>query len=597
MQLDLPPRFHRRRRRPRRATRPILGTNNAPFYNFNTTQGRVRQPHASSWAATPPRPASTTTTASSRRAASRTRTATSSSPTTPATRSTPASRSPTRSRGVYQHLHAGVRLLHRQLQVQRTSSGTCRTTGRRRSKLTLDYGVRFYWIQPQYDTRTQTSNFLPERYDPAQAPRLYYPGRDAAGNRVARRPRHRPDPARRLHRPHRARHRHAAERRLPGRPGHRGRASTRARASCSAPRFGFTYDLDRQERVHHPRRRRRLLRPRAGQLGLRPARATRPPRSSPTFNNGRLQDIDPNNVLLAPPSLVAFDRAGKIPTVYAFNLGVQIKLPCDSVLDVSYVGTIGAGTSSRRRNLNAAAVRRRLPAAEPGPDRSRPSCRARRRRRCPSTSCGPIRASATSASSSRVASSNYHSLQTSLNRRFTQRPAARRQLHLEQGARHGQQRQPELLTAFDTPRIDDNQRQANYGPLDFDRRHNFIANFVWELPKTRREAASWAASLNNWQMSGVYRYQTRRSPTTSPCQHPRHRRPTTSRARSNTAAARVGRSSATRARGNSERSLPPAQHRRLHVPAAGQPRARVGPQLPEPRAHEQPRPLARRSRS
>src|SRR6266850_5728412 len=49
------------------------------------------------------------------------------------------------------------------------------------SRLTLDYGMRFYWLQPTYDTRLQASNFLPDRYDPARAPRLYYPGRDAAG--------------------------------------------------------------------------------------------------------------------------------------------------------------------------------------------------------------------------------------------------------------------------------------------------------------------------------------------------------------------------------------------------------------------------------
>src|SRR5204862_275390 len=52
------------------------------------------------------------------------------------------------------------------------------------SKLTLDYGLRFYWIQPQYDSRLQSANFLPNQYDPTQAPRLYYPAL-ANGVRVA----------------------------------------------------------------------------------------------------------------------------------------------------------------------------------------------------------------------------------------------------------------------------------------------------------------------------------------------------------------------------------------------------------------------------
>jgi outer membrane receptor protein involved in Fe transport len=52
------------------------------------------------------------------------------------------------------------------------------------SRLTLDYGLRFYWLQPTYDTRLQASNFIPAEYSAARAPRLYYPTRDAAGNRV-----------------------------------------------------------------------------------------------------------------------------------------------------------------------------------------------------------------------------------------------------------------------------------------------------------------------------------------------------------------------------------------------------------------------------
>ena len=41
--------------------------------------------------------------------------------------------------------------------------------------LTLDYGLRFYWMQPTYDTKLQTSNFLPEKWSASAAPRLYYP--------------------------------------------------------------------------------------------------------------------------------------------------------------------------------------------------------------------------------------------------------------------------------------------------------------------------------------------------------------------------------------------------------------------------------------
>jgi Carboxypeptidase regulatory-like domain/TonB-dependent Receptor Plug Domain len=43
-------------------------------------------------------------------------------------------------------------------------------------RLTFDYGVRFLWYTPWYSTQP-AAVFVPERYDPARAPRLYQPAR------------------------------------------------------------------------------------------------------------------------------------------------------------------------------------------------------------------------------------------------------------------------------------------------------------------------------------------------------------------------------------------------------------------------------------
>ncbi len=43
-------------------------------------------------------------------------------------------------------------------------------------KLTLDYGLRMHWIQPQYDARLQSGYFNPAPWDPNKAIRLYRPG-------------------------------------------------------------------------------------------------------------------------------------------------------------------------------------------------------------------------------------------------------------------------------------------------------------------------------------------------------------------------------------------------------------------------------------
>jgi hypothetical protein len=52
------------------------------------------------------------------------------------------------------------------------------------SRLTLDYGVRFYHQTPQYDINNTFSNFVPGNYSAAAAPRIYIPG-TSGGKRVA----------------------------------------------------------------------------------------------------------------------------------------------------------------------------------------------------------------------------------------------------------------------------------------------------------------------------------------------------------------------------------------------------------------------------
>src|SRR5689334_11835496 len=43
------------------------------------------------------------------------------------------------------------------------------------ARLTLDYGVRFYTLTPQWDTTLQVSNFLPDQFNKSAAARLYFP--------------------------------------------------------------------------------------------------------------------------------------------------------------------------------------------------------------------------------------------------------------------------------------------------------------------------------------------------------------------------------------------------------------------------------------
>jgi hypothetical protein len=370
------------------------------------------------------------------------------------------------------------------------------------NRLTLDYGLRFYWIQPQYDTKSQTANFIPTSWDPSQAMRLYYPALDASGKKVA----------------------------LDKATGQTVDASNVGRLVPNsgnllngvfqsgkgiepglyenrgvqyAPRFGFTYDITGEQAY--------ILRGGGGVFYDRPQGNTvfdllgNPPTTlAPTLSNGRLQDLAASSgtVVLAPPNITAFDHQGKIPTVYAYNLGVQVKVPLDAVLDISYVGSQSRHLL-QRRNINAPAY-----GAAYLPQNQDPTAAA-------STVPGataltrdflrPYQGFGDILLIEPAANSNYNALQTSLNRRF------KNGLLMTVGYTWSKA----LGTvSTDLPgtgasgsvRNDQFQHQANYAPLDFDRRHQFVTNWVYELPINKGGALGWV--VNNWQMSGVYRLES-----------------------------------------------------------------------------------------
>jgi hypothetical protein len=77
---------------------------------------------------------------------------------------------------------------------------------------------------------------------------------------------------------------------------------------------------------------------------------TNPPMTvAPTLNFGRLQDLGrASSALLAPFGLNAFLFEGDLPTVYNYNVGIQMKLPASFVLDLSYVGSQSRHLLERR---------------------------------------------------------------------------------------------------------------------------------------------------------------------------------------------------------------------------------------------------------
>jgi hypothetical protein len=387
------------------------------------------------------------------------------------------------------------------------------------NRLTLDYGMRFYWIQQQFDEALQTANFLPDQYNPADAPLLYRPiciGASPCDTGTRRADRRAVDP--RLLVPGFV---PTVSNTIDGANIGRIVPDTgsitngvfkagdgiesglyKNRGVHFAPRFGFAYDVTGDQRV--------VIRGGGGIFYDRPQGNTvfdllqNPPTTlQPTLFYGFIANVDPRQALLAPPSLVAIDREGKMPTTYAFNLGVQYKLPFESVLDVSYVGTTGSHLL-QRRSINAPAYGAAYLLQNQDPtlrqDPNNPGASA-----LPVDLLRPYQGFGQIQYIEPASSSNYHSLQTSINRRFSK--------GLLLGVNYVWSKALGTQAA-DLPNVQNfgaphnlDQHRANYAPQDFDRRHNFNINWVWELPKATQNRTL-GHVVNNWQISGVYRYVT-----------------------------------------------------------------------------------------
>lgn len=369
-------------------------------------------------------------------------------------------------------------------------------------RFTLDYGMRFYWIQPQFDAALQTSTFLAERYDPTRAPRLYRPGFDASRRRIA------VDPVTGETRPE------SDIGKIVPNSGDQFNGIVQAGKGVSkylmenrgihlGPRLGFAYDVTGHQNL--------VVRAGAGifydrfQGNETFAMITNPPTTvAPTLVNGLVQNIDPRSVLFAPVDLQAFSFDGKVPTVYNYSLGVQLKLPWEMVLDVAYVGSQSRHLL-QRLNLNAVPYR-----ATFRPENQDPTKVARN----PNAPLGsnaldadflrPTTGFGNITSHQMGGTANYNSMQVALNRRFT------RGLFL--GVAYTWSKA--LATVSDDGdffRIDGLTRLANYGPASFDRRHNLAINYIYDIPNIARyfgrgDNVVTRAIFDGWQVSGLTRF-------------------------------------------------------------------------------------------
>jgi len=369
-------------------------------------------------------------------------------------------------------------------------------------RLTLDYGVRFYYLTPQWDTSKQASNFLPDAYSLAKAVRLFKPavvngvrvGYDATtGSAVDAAFIGRVVP-------------NSGDRFQGTYQGGQGISDTLTDGSKFkvSPRAGFAYDLSGTQTL--------VTRGGFGMFYDRPQGnavfdlITNPPGLQvSTLTWGLASQVAGAAGYNAPVGLNPNVYEWKIPTVYQWNLGVQWKMPADFVLDVSYVGS-ESRSLLQQRQINALPYGTTYLASSQDPTRGQTCTGCTALSALPGGNALPtdlLRSAYPGYAGVRLwefaAYSNYKALQTTVSRRFNK--------GLMFTANYTRSSAKGIASDdWGGARIDGKDKEANYGPLSIDRPHTFVVNFVYQTPKVANGAMGYLA--NDWQLSGVYRWMS-----------------------------------------------------------------------------------------
>lgn len=371
------------------------------------------------------------------------------------------------------------------------------------SKLTLDYGMRFYWVQPQYDAALQTSSWNKALYNTANTAVLRTAALDSKGNRVSVNP-------------------------LTGELGPAaligsivnngkgfvngvyangmGQAGKNGypkglmddRGIQYAPRLGLAYQINGKT----------VVRAGAGifydRLQGNPVfdMLPNPPSTIiPKFYYGNLGSIPPASAgTFFPAGVVGFDKFGNIPTTYNWNLTIQREMPMSVLLDIGYVGS-SSNHNLYRVNQNAIPL-----GAAWLPQNQDPLVASPKFDGTTSNQPNfyrPFLGYTNTTDYGFGANSNYHSLQVGAHRRFGQMT---------------------FDVAYTWSKVmgtanDDgvnvnpfNSRAADYGPLFYDRTHLLVFNYVYNLPSPVKSSAGVGkvAGLvtNHWQLSGITTFMT-----------------------------------------------------------------------------------------
>jgi len=357
-------------------------------------------------------------------------------------------------------------------------------------RLTIDAGVRFYWIDSTISEGNLLAAFDPGTYNASQQPPLIQPYIDpASGKRVGR------DPVSGVLLPavYIGTFSSAA-----GTPNQGMKVYNQSILKTPpiqiAPRVGFAWDVLGNGKTAV----------RTG-FGIFPDRfadnqvlqlVQSPPLvQTPITYYSTLSGLSSAQLVSSPHSVFGIQTNWKPPTVYNYSFGVQQNLGARTVLDAAYVGNV-ARHEMQIRNLNATNYGTNFLASsiDPTVTGNKP---------LPPNFLRPIQGFTDIQYMEFASNSNYNALQVQLSRRFSTSLTF-----------HASYTWSKALDVADTvaspvnPYLNFNSR--NYGPASYDRRHNLKLNYVYSFPSFSKHWDNKFSrqALNGWEISGISAFIT-----------------------------------------------------------------------------------------